>query len=102
MKTTTKILLTAFIFTLNSCYSVTEISTFNDLAETMEDGDIQIVSRDTTVYFVNNFTYSDSSIKIEGIKRKSDLQTEFNGDLYFKDIAYIQTASTTVLPILLS
>lgn len=94
MKTTTKILLTTFIFTLNSCYSVKEISTFNDLAETMEDGDIQIVSRDTTVYFVDNFTYSDSSINIKGIKRKSDLQNEFNGDLYFKDIAYIQTAST--------
>ena len=94
MKTTTNILLTAFIFTLNSCYSVKEISTFNDLAETMEDGDIQIVSRDTTVYFVDNFTYSDSLINIKGIKRKSDLQIEFNGNLYFKDIAYIQTAST--------
>ena len=90
MKTTLKIYLIAFIFILNGCYSVKEISTFKDLADARKDGEIQIVTRDTTVYYADNFSYSDSSINIRGIKKKSNLQTEYEGSLYFKDIAYIQ------------
>lgn len=75
---------------MSGCYSVREISTYKDLADARKGGEIQVVTRDTTVYYVDKFTYSDSSIKIRGIKKKSDNQTEFKGDIYFKDIAYIQ------------
>jgi hypothetical protein len=90
MKTTLEIYLIAFIFILNGCYSVKEISTFKDLVDAHKDGEIQIVTRDTTVYYADKFSYSDSSINIRGIKKKSDLETEYEGSLYFKDIAYIQ------------
>lgn len=90
MRTNIKIYLTALILIINSCYSVKEISTYKDLAEARKDGEIQIVTRDTSVYYVDKFTYSDSSINIRGVKKKSDNQTEFKGNIYFKDIAYIQ------------
>ena len=98
MKTTIKILSIAIIIiAFYSCYSVKEISTFKDLAEARAEGELQIVSIDTTIYYVDNFTYSDSSINIKGIKKKSDLQNEYNGSLDFKDIVYIQSVNSNTL-----
>jgi hypothetical protein len=97
MKITIIILSIALIITLNSCYSVKEISTFKNLADARARGEIQIVTIDTTVYYVDNFTYSDSSINIKGIKKKSDLQSDYNGNLEFKDIVYIQSVNSNTL-----
>ena len=97
METITKLLAIISILILNSCFSVKEILTFKDLAEAREDGEIQIVTGDTTVYYVDNFTFSDSSINIRGIKKKSDLQNEYNGSLDFNDIAHIQSVNSNTL-----
>ncbi|MFZ1290349.1 MAG: hypothetical protein WAR79_09670 [Melioribacteraceae bacterium] len=72
------------------CTFVSEISTYKDLKNNLENN-IQIVSNDTSVYYVNNFSYSDSSITIKAIKSKKENKENFEGELFFKDIAYIQT-----------
>lgn len=97
MKTINKIFLIAFILTLYGCSYVQEVSTFQDLREAKDNGNLQIVTRDTTVYYADNFTYSDSSININGISKKSNLEIEFNGPLYFKDIAYVQSSGSSFM-----
>lgn len=91
MKTIKKIsyLLTWLI--MLSCTSVKEITTYSHLIEASVKGNIQLITKDTTIYYLNKFSYSDSSIIGEGIKEKNNLSEKFSGELAFKDISYIQT-----------
>ncbi len=97
MKINSKTYLIAFILMMSGCYSVKEISNYKDLWDARRDGEIQIVMRDTTVFYVDKFTYSDSLINIRGVKKKSDIQTEYEGSLNFKDITYIQGPSSNFM-----
>lgn len=97
MKINSKTYLILSILLLSGCYSVHEISNYKDLGDARRDGEIQIVMRDTTVFYVDKFTYSDSSINIRGVKKKSDIQTEYEGSLNFKDISYIQGPSSNFM-----
>lgn len=97
MKINSKTYLILFILLLSGCYSVNEISTYKDLGDARRDGEIQIVMRDSTVFYVDKFTYSDSSINIRGFKKKSNIQTEYEGSLNFKDIAYIQNLNSNFM-----
>ena len=96
MKTLTKIILIGLILLNITCRSIQEISTFKDLSEEVTDGDLQIVTRDTTVYYVNKFNYTDSTINISGETFKNDVRVSYEGTLFFKDIAYIQTTSSSM------
>ena len=96
MKTLTKIIFIGLILLNITCRSIQEISTFKDLSEAVTDGDLQIVTRDTTVYYVNKFNYTDSTINIFGEKSKNDIRVSYEGTLFFKDIAYIQTTSGSI------
>jgi hypothetical protein len=90
MKINSKTYLIAFTLVMSGCYSIKEISTYKDLGDARREGEIQIVTRDTTVYYTEKFFYSDSSINIKGVKKKFDMETEYEGKLFFKDISYIQ------------
>ena len=85
------------VLTFNSCQSVNQILTLNDLTEAQKDGNIQIVSVDSTIYYVSMFSFNDSSIYVSGTKKKFDLLTDYTGKLYFKDISYIQTRNTNTI-----
>ena len=63
----------------------------------LEVGDnLKIVTVDTTIYDVKNFTFTDSSINIEGKRNKNDQETDFNGELEFGEIAYMQSQEAKV------
>ncbi len=91
MKTIRKISYLLISLLILSCTSVKEITTYSDLIEVSDSGDIQLITTDSTVYYFNKFSYSDSSITGEGEKVKNDLSEKFNGELAFNDISYIQT-----------
>jgi hypothetical protein len=93
MKTIIKISVFALTLININCISSKEVSTFGDLAEAKKNGDLQIVTRDTTVYYVDNFKYTDSTISISGEKSKDDIRIAYEGTLSFKEIGYIQTTS---------
>ena len=78
MKINSKTYLILFILLLSGCYSVNEISTYKELGDARRDGEIQIVMRDSTVFYVDKFTYSDSSINIRGFKKKSNSNKSWN------------------------
>ncbi|NOX64668.1 MAG: hypothetical protein GXO85_02445 [Chlorobi bacterium] len=73
-----------------SCQTVDQISTFNDLSELEQDDELQIITIDSTVYYADSFTYTDSTIKIIGTKNLRNEESNFIGELNFSDIAYIQ------------
>lgn len=56
---------------------------------------IQIVGTDTSIYYVNNFTFSDSTISINAVKVKNNVKCNFEGELMFQNISYIQTYETS-------
>jgi len=85
-----------FALILVSCQSANQILTRSDLNKAKMHGNIQIVSIDSTVYYVNNFSFNDSSINVNGTQKKSGLLNEYIGDLYFKDIAYIQSNGSDI------
>jgi hypothetical protein len=93
MKTIIKISVFALTLININCISSKEVSTFRDLAEAKKSGDLQIVTRDTTIYYIDKFKYTDSTISIFGEKSKDDIRIAYEGTLSFKDIGYIQTTS---------
>ena len=97
MKIIIKMYVLGFMFLLTCCSSVNEITTFTDLRKNLGDK-IQIVSRDSSVYYADSFSYTDTSITISGNKKKFDVETDFNDELFFKDISYIQTNETYFFP----
>ena len=92
MKTT--IIFTFFCLIFYSCTNVSEISTYYDLQENLNKN-IQIVGTDTSIYYVNNFTFSDSTISINAVKVKNNVKCNFEGELMFQNISYIQTYETS-------
>ena len=92
----TKIITICFglFISLSSCVFNSEISTYNELAESKVDGKIQIVTVDSTVYFSDTYSYNDSSISIIGKMQKKNIESIYNGNLLFRDISYIQTKET--------
>jgi hypothetical protein len=75
-----------------------EISTYNELAENKSDGNIQIVTVDSIVYFTDSYSYTDSSINMVGKKKYNNNESVYKGDLLFKNISYIQTKETYFWP----
>lgn len=92
-----KVYLGMFIL-LSSCVFNSEISTYNELAENKSEGNIQIVTVDSTVYFTDAYSYNDSSINIFGKMKKNNTDSIYKGDLLFKNISYIQTKETFFWP----
>ncbi len=82
-----------------SCSFVDEISTYKELDENNEN-ELQIVTCDTSIYYANSFTYSDTSLIIIGTKKKNDIIVDYHGELLFKDISYIETKNTYFFPTL--
>jgi len=92
MKAFNKILFLFISLLLLKCTSVKEVTTYNDLMKAAKNRGIQLVTADSSVYYLNRlFSYTDSSITGVGIKEKNDLTEDFNGELSFRDISYIQT-----------
>ena len=92
MKTFNKILFLFVSLLLLKCSSVKEVTTYNDLITTSEKGDIQLVTTDTSVYYLDkNFSFTDSSITGTGIKEKNNLTEDFKGELLFRNVSHIQT-----------
>ena len=97
MKTSINILLFFLILFGNGCYVENEISTYRELLEVREDGEIQIVTKDTTVYYVESFNITDTTVIIKGTKVKDNLESEFSGTLNYEDIAYIQNFESSLI-----
>lgn len=98
MITLCKVILGIIIILMISCSFNSEIRTFTELRDASFDGQLQIVALDSTVYYVENFTYSDSSIKILGRKKKFNHEIEYEGELQFGDLSYIQTSENYFIP----
>jgi len=73
-----------------SCQTVDQVTTFNDLSELEQDDELQIVTTDSVVYYTDSFSYTDSTINIIGKRSSGDEESNFIGELNFRDIAYIQ------------
>ncbi len=97
MKTIKIFKLVSIFFIINSCSFVEEISTFKGLEENL-DNRIQVVTKDTTVYYADRFTYSDTSIIVSGTKTKFGVESKSGEELKFKDIIYIQTKQWYFFP----
>ena len=98
MKTIIITICFGLFISLSSCVFNSEISTYNELAESKVDGKIQIVTVDSTVYFSDTYSYNDSSISIIGKMQKKNIESIYNGNLLFRDISYIQTKETYFWP----
>jgi hypothetical protein len=96
VKNLIEIYIIILLLLLSGCQSTTEISTYRELVAEKEDGDIEIVTTDTSVYFVDRFSFSDSTINIMGTKKKGEFETSFRGSLNFSDISYIQSTNTNI------
>lgn len=101
MKSILKILIVVLALMNNKCASVKEVQTFNDLSEAHQNKDLQIITKDSAVYYVNSFAYTDSTIFISGKKVKNEIGTDFDGPLSFKDIVYMQSSDQSIINILL-
>jgi len=97
MKFLSNILFFITVILLITCQSAKEITYYKDLSKASREGAIQVVTIDTSVYYINKFTFNDTSITGTGTREKNQIKTDFNGQLLFKDISYIQSSDTDLL-----
>ena len=88
-------IISSVLFLFN-CQSSKQITTYSNLSMLEVGDNLQIVTVDTTIYDVKNFTFTDSSINIEGKRNKNDRGSNFKGELDFSEIAYMQTQEAKV------
>ena len=97
MKLFNSLLFLGIVFLLITCQSVNEITYYKDLSEASREGAIQVVTTDTSVYYIDKLTFNDTSITGTGTRAKNLLKTDFDGQLLFKDISYIQSKDHDLL-----
>ncbi len=97
MKLLNSILLLGMVLLFITCQSVKEITFYKDLSKASKEGDIQVVTIDTSVYYINKFMFDDSSLTGTGTREKNLIKSDFYGQLLFKDISYIQSRDHNLL-----
>jgi hypothetical protein len=97
-----KIYSTIFLlFILNSgCDEGKEIKTYSELHEVMNK-EVRIITADSSLYTGRIYRMTDSSLVLSGHRMKGNIDGEFRGDLYFKDMVHIRTDHYEVLRTLL-
>jgi len=97
MKLLNSILFLGTVLFLITCQHANEIALYKDLSKASREGAIQVVTIDTSVYYLNKFTFDDSSLTGTGTREKAQIKSDFDGRLLFKDISYIQSRDHNLL-----
>ena len=97
MNTLLKVSQLTLILISAGCFSIKEVSTYKDIVNAKINKDLEIVTNDSTIYYSDDFNYTDSSITFSGERLKNDNRQPFAGTLLFKNIGYMQTSSPSTL-----
>lgn len=79
-----------FIF-INGCIGYEGIYTKDELQHKLRKDEISLVTKDTTIYYLQNIVLGDSTITGTGKSEKNGTSTQFHGKINLSDIRYIQS-----------
>lgn len=93
MKKNAIIIFLFFSIFFSSCQMTRQIRSFDDLESSTQG--IQIICSDSTVYYFNSYGKTDSSIRGKGTAERNFVVSDFDGEVLFRDMVYIQRREFT-------